>query len=70
MKGGFQSKNGALHWSSFPPSDKQCMLGAERERSPTRYAMSHVDCVKSTFELFLQELIERIVLELTNKEER
>ncbi len=27
MKGGFQSKNGALHWSSFPPSDKQCMMG-------------------------------------------
>lgn len=37
---------------------------------PTRYATSRVDDIKSSFELFLPEFIEGIILEMTNLEEK
>ena len=67
----FQCKDGNVLWSSIPPSDRWRMLCAERERNtqePTTYVISHADSIKSTFELFMPEEIEKNVLEMTNKE--
>ncbi|XP_038576656.1 piggyBac transposable element-derived protein 4-like [Micropterus salmoides] len=69
----FQSKDGSLLWSSIPPSDRRRMLVAERERSPrgpTRYAVARVDSITSAFQLFLPDQVEKIVLNMTNKEGR
>ena len=69
----FQSKNGNLLWHSSP----QERGGRVREENivrmtpgPTRYAISRVDEIKSSFQLFLPESIERIVLDMTNLEGR
>lgn len=69
----FQSKNGNLLWYSSP----QERGGRVREENivrmtpgPTRYAISRVDDIKSSFQLFLPESIERIVLDMTNLEGR
>ncbi|XP_061085791.1 oocyte zinc finger protein XlCOF6-like [Conger conger] len=67
----FQSKSGDLLWSSSP-QDKGSRVRVENiikmTPGPTRYATSHVDDIKSSFQLFLPESIEGIILEMTNLE--
>ena len=67
----FLSKNETLIWSSITPSDRRRMSTAVRVTShhgPTLYAVSRIDDIKSTFDLFLPKPIEEIVLAMTNKE--
>ncbi len=67
----FQSKSGHLLWSSSP-QDRGSRARVENiikmMPGPTRYATSRVDDIKSSFQLFLPESIEGIILEMTNLE--
>ena len=67
----FQSKSGHLLWSSSP-QDRGSRARVENiikmTPGPTRYATSRVDDIKSSFQLFLPESIEGIILEMTNLE--
>uniref|UniRef100_A0A671XA56 PiggyBac transposable element-derived protein domain-containing protein n=1 Tax=Sparus aurata TaxID=8175 RepID=A0A671XA56_SPAAU len=67
----FQSKGGNLLWYS----SSQDRGGRARDENiikmtpgPTRYAISRVDEIKSSFQLFLPASIEEIILEMTNLE--
>ncbi|XP_027020195.2 M-phase phosphoprotein 8 isoform X2 [Tachysurus fulvidraco] len=67
----FQSKDGNILWSPIPQSNRRNIFGAAQERSPrgpTKYAITHAVSIKSTFELFISEEIQKIVLVMTNKE--
>ncbi|KAL4008155.1 hypothetical protein ACER0C_002007 [Sarotherodon galilaeus] len=57
----FKSKSGYLFWSSS-------LQDRGGSPGPTQYAISHVDDIKSSFQLFLPESIEGIILEMTNLE--
>ena len=63
----FQSKSGHLLWSSSP-QDRGSRARVENiikmTPGPTRYATSRVDDIKSSFQLFLPESIEGIILDL------
>lgn len=52
----FQSESGDFLWSSFP-QDRGSRARVENiikmKSGPTRYATSHVDDIKSSFQLFL-----------------
>ncbi|XP_039550046.1 piggyBac transposable element-derived protein 4-like, partial [Pimephales promelas] len=65
------SKNGKLSWSHSPP-ERQGRLSAanviKMVPGPTRYAVSHVQDIKSAFDLFITPSIEKDVLEMTNLE--
>ncbi|KAM4613310.1 piggyBac transposable element-derived protein 4-like [Polymixia lowei] len=65
----FQSKNGNLLWHSSPQERggrvRQIDIGSMTP-GPTRYAVSHVDDIKSSFLLFLPKSIEKIILDMTN----
>ncbi|XP_051982284.1 piggyBac transposable element-derived protein 4-like [Xyrauchen texanus] len=67
------SKNGKLSWSRSPP-ERQGRLSAanviKMVPGPTRYAVSHVQDIKSAFDLFITPSIEKDVLEMTNLEGR
>ncbi|CAJ1086606.1 piggyBac transposable element-derived protein 4-like [Xyrichtys novacula] len=67
----FKSKNGDFLWASSP----QDRSGGKRVENiikmtpgPTQYATSRVDDIKSSFQLFLPESIEGIILDMTNLE--
>lgn len=69
----FQSKSGNLLWYS----SSQDRGGRARVENiirmtpgPTRHATSRVDDIKSSFQLFLPESIEGIILDMTNLEGR
>ncbi|XP_062409077.1 piggyBac transposable element-derived protein 4-like [Sardina pilchardus] len=65
------SKNKTLTWSVSPPV-QQGRLGAANVirmiPGPTRYAVSRVQDIKSTFELFITPAIQNIILQMTNLE--
>uniref|UniRef100_A0A3Q3L0N4 Nucleolin n=1 Tax=Mastacembelus armatus TaxID=205130 RepID=A0A3Q3L0N4_9TELE len=66
----FQSKSGHLLWSSSP-QDRRSRARVKNIKitpGPTRYATSRVDDIKSSFQLFLPESIEGIIVEMTNLE--
>ncbi|KAK0154776.1 hypothetical protein N1851_002909 [Merluccius polli] len=67
----FQSKDGNLLWYS-PPQERGGRARGENiiRMTPgsTRYATSHVDDIKSSFQLFLPESIMEIILPMTNLE--
>ncbi|XP_049323545.1 piggyBac transposable element-derived protein 4-like [Astyanax mexicanus] len=69
----FKSKKGDISWLSSPP---QTQARAPMENilrmtpGPTRYAVSHAQDIKSTFELFFPRPIQSILLEMTNMEGR
>jgi len=65
------SKNGKLSWSHSPP-ERQGRLSAanviKMVPGATKYAVSHVQDIKSAFDLFITPSIEKDVLEMTNLE--
>lgn len=65
------SKNGKIIWS-LSPLQQQGRLSAaniiKMVQGPPRYAVSHVEDIKSSFELFITPSIENIVLGMTNLE--
>ncbi|KAL3967747.1 aryl hydrocarbon receptor [Sarotherodon galilaeus] len=69
-----QSKSGHLLWSSSLLGKGKSPRGRARVKNikmtpgPTQYAISRVDDIKSSFQLFLPESIEEIILEMTNLE--
>lgn len=65
----FQSKGGNLLWysSSQDKGGRARVENIVRMRpGPTRYAISRVDDVRSSFQLFLPESMEDIILDMTN----
>ena len=69
----FQSKNGNLLWHSSPRERGGRVRGENIVRmtpGPTRYAVSRVDEIKSSFQLFLPESIEKIIIDMSNLEGR
>ncbi|KAL3983487.1 M-phase phosphoprotein 8 [Sarotherodon galilaeus] len=66
----FQSKSGHLLWSSSTQGrgSSARVENTKMTPGPTRYATSRVDDIKSSFQLFLPESIEGIILEMTNLE--
>ncbi|KAL6465955.1 hypothetical protein MHYP_G00260880 [Metynnis hypsauchen] len=65
----FQSKSGHLLWSSSPQDRGNRVENIIKMMpGPTRYATFRVDDIKSSFQLFLPESIEGIILEMTNLE--
>ena len=65
------SKNGKIIWSLSPLQQQGRLSAANVIRmvqGPTRYAVSHVEDIKSSFELFITPSIENIVLGMTNLE--
>jgi len=69
----FQSKNGNLLWHSSPRERGGRVRGENIVRmtpGPTRYAISHVNDIKSSFLLFLPETIEKIITDMSNLEGR
>lgn len=75
-EGTFLSKSGDLLWFSYPQEGgvktRGCRARVENivkmTSGPTRYATSCVDNIKSSFQIFLPESIEGIILEMTNLE--
>uniref|UniRef100_A0A0E9XN50 Uncharacterized protein n=1 Tax=Anguilla anguilla TaxID=7936 RepID=A0A0E9XN50_ANGAN len=69
----FTSKNGELLWSGSPV-ERQGRLSAanviKMVPGPTRYASSHVQDIKSAFELFITPSMQKDILEMTNLEGR
>ncbi|GLD62735.1 piggyBac transposable element-derived protein 4-like protein [Lates japonicus] len=69
----FKSRKGDVSWSSSP-LDTQCREPRENilkmTPGPTRYAVSHAQDIKSTFELFFPQPLQKILLEMTNMEGR
>ncbi|XP_056092518.1 piggyBac transposable element-derived protein 4-like [Rhinichthys klamathensis goyatoka] len=66
----YMSKNGSICWTSSPPPAKHSQTALQMRPGITRYACSHAEDIKSTFELFLTEEIQSIVLRMTNVEGR
>jgi len=66
----YLSKNGRISWTSSPPSGKHSKAALQMRPGITRYACSHAEDIKSTFQLFLTEEIQEIVLRMTNVEGR
>lgn len=67
------SKNGKLSWSRSPLEQQGRLSAANVIKmvpGPTRYAVSHVQDIKSAFELFITPSIEKDILEMTNLEGR
>ena len=69
----FISKNGEIQWSSTP-NTCQATLSAENiiktVPGPTRMAVTCVTDIKSAFELLIPNCIQKIIIEMTNLEER
>ncbi|XP_028681576.2 piggyBac transposable element-derived protein 4-like [Erpetoichthys calabaricus] len=67
----FTSKNGEIQWSSSP-NIRQAKLSAENiietVPGPTRMAMTCVTDIKSAFQLVMPNLIQKIIIEMTNLE--
>ena len=63
----FQSKGSILLWYSYSQDrgGKESKSG-KHWPGPTRYAISRVDDIKSSFQLFLLESMEEITLDMTN----
>lgn len=66
----YLSRNGSICWTSLTPPAKYSKTALDMTPGITRYACSHAENIKSTFELFLTEEIQEIVLEMTNVEGR
>ena len=67
----FQSRGGNLLWysSSQDRGGRARVENIVRMTSwPTRYVISRVDDIKSSFQLFLPESMEGIILDMTNLE--
>uniref|UniRef100_A0A0K2VE60 PiggyBac transposable elementderived protein 4like [Takifugu rubripes] n=1 Tax=Lepeophtheirus salmonis TaxID=72036 RepID=A0A0K2VE60_LEPSM len=67
----FISKNSSVTWSSTSCDHhgrhaEQNLI--KMDPGPTRYAVSHANDIVSTFNLFLTPKIEKITLEMTNRE--
>lgn len=66
----FMSKNNTISWSSLPYQVAGRMAAENVIRmtpGPTTLATSHASDILSTFQLFLPQAIETIVIEMTNK---
>ncbi|XP_027874871.1 piggyBac transposable element-derived protein 4-like [Xiphophorus couchianus] len=69
----FMSKNGEIQWSSSPTKHlgKQCAENIIKTvPGPTRMAVTRVTDIKSVFELFMPNAIQKIILQMTNLEGR
>lgn len=69
---GFVSKNGKV-WSSIPYENEGRATSAniiKMTPGPTRFAKSHVQDIKTAFELFIPNSIQSILIEMTNLEGR
>ena len=70
----FVSKNGQIEWHSVARRRDSPRRGSPRNspegppRGPTAYAVSHARDILSTFLLFVTPRIERLVLDVTNRE--
>ncbi|RXN33140.1 piggyBac transposable element-derived 4-like protein [Labeo rohita] len=67
----YLSRNRSICWTSSPPPHAITSKTAlQMTPEITRYACSHAEDIKSTFELFFTEEIQKIVLEMSNVEGR
>ncbi|XP_051915601.1 piggyBac transposable element-derived protein 4-like [Hippocampus zosterae] len=69
---GFVSKNGQV-WSSIPYENEGRATSAniiKMTPGPTRFAKSHIQDIKTAFQLFIPSSIQSILIEMTNLEGR
>ncbi|XP_069008593.1 LOW QUALITY PROTEIN: piggyBac transposable element-derived protein 4-like [Embiotoca jacksoni] len=68
----WMSKNGEIEWSSCPRNEPPRMAAnvIRMQQGPTRMAVSHVQDIKSSFDLFTPDSIQKIILDCTNLEGR
>lgn len=63
------SKNGEIEWSSCPRHEPRRAANVIRmQPGPTRMAVTRVQDIKSSFELFIPDSIQKIILDGTNLE--
>ena len=68
----WMSKNGEIEWSSCPRNEppRRAANVIRMQPGPTRLAVTHVQDIKSSFELFISDSIQKIILDCTNIEGR
>ncbi|XP_029699299.1 uncharacterized protein [Takifugu rubripes] len=67
------SKDGKIKWSTSPHQSRGRLSSSnviKMTPGPTRFAVTRVDDIISTFQLFISPPIEKIILEMTNLEGR
>ncbi|KAL3969261.1 leucine-rich repeat-containing G protein-coupled receptor 6 [Sarotherodon galilaeus] len=68
----WMSKNGEIEWSSCPRNEPPCRAAnvIRMQPGPTRLAVTHVQDIKSSFDLFIPDSIQKIILDCSNLEGR